>query len=512
MVGTTRNAPTCDAGAYEFLSTDAGSGQVAAASAGTTVFPNAGGAVTLTIPTGAAAQAVELAFGIGQPTGGDGRARAVTFTPYGAGGQPLGENFTFLKPLQVTLAYNPALVTHGPETALLPMRFQPGTGSWLPFTQDVVVDRLSRRVSFPITQVGEYGLFSFTPGAHVTITPFKAGGTSNLDGGSTVLYTLAVINAKYAPVTNLAISHALPPGLSFGGWVNAGTATENGGVLTWDLPTLAGGGAAWVSFNALVSADAAYRGQAITSSVTLGGGAGGSSQATISVNGPTTPVDDAAITRPDTPVSLQPLLNDVNPDGSPVLLTGLVAPAHGTATILGTTVLYTPTAGFEGTDSFMYRLQDGLFTAQGTITVRVARLAFLNVAKFAASSSGGGFFLPAVAQGSTVSYTILLENMAGGEIAQNAVLTDVLPEGLQFTQWITQSGAVLNGRTITWSAATLPIGSGATISYAATVGGPGGATIANTAQASAANADPVSGEAAIILGGWTRLYLPQVRR
>lgn len=238
MVGTTRNTPTCDAGAYEFLSTDAGSGQVAAASAGTTVFSNAGGAVTLTVPTDAAAQPVELAFSIGQPTGGDGRARGVVFTSYDAGGQPLGENFTFLKPLQVTLEYNPALVTHGPETALLPMRFQPSTGTWLPFTQDVVIDRFSRKVSFPIIQAGEYGLFSFTPGAHVTITPFKAGGTTNLDGGSTVLYTLAVINANYAPATNLAISHALPPGLSFGGWVNEGTATESGGVITWNLPAL----------------------------------------------------------------------------------------------------------------------------------------------------------------------------------------------------------------------------------------------------------------------------------
>jgi uncharacterized repeat protein (TIGR01451 family) len=376
----------------------------------------------------------------------------------------------------------------------------------------VVVDRLARRVSFPITQAGAYGLFSFTPGAHVTITPFKAGGTTNLDGGSTVLYTLAVINANYAPAANLALSHALPSGLSFGGWVNGETATENSGIITWNLPTLAGGGAAWISFNALVSTDAAYRGQAIKSSVTLGGGAEGSSQAVISVNGPTTPVDDAATTRPDTPVSLQPLLNDINPDGSPVLLTGLVAPAHGTATILGATVLYTPTAGFEGTDSLMYRLQDGLFTAQGTITVRVARLAFVNVAMFAASSSASGFFLPAVAQGSTVTYTILLENMAGGEVAQSPVLTDVLPAGVQFTRWITQSGAVLNGSTITWSAATLPTGSGATISYAATVGGPGGATISNTAQASAANADAVSGAAAIILGDWTSLYLPQVRR
>lgn len=260
-----------------------------------------------------------------------------------------------------------------------------------------------------------------------------------------------------------------------------------------------------------MSTDAAYRGQAITSSVTLGGSAG-SSQATISVNGPTTPVDDAATTRPDTPVSVQPLLNDINPDGSPVLLTELVAPAHGTATILGATVLYTPTAGFEGSDSFMYRLQDGLFTAQGTITVRTARLAFLNVAKLAASSSASGFFLPAVAQGSTVTYTILLENMNGGEIAQNAVLTDVLPAGVQFTRWITQSGAALNGSTITWSTASVPLGGGTTISYLANVSGSPGARIANSVQASATNADVVSGEADIILGNWTSIYLPQVRR
>lgn len=48
------------------------------------------------------------------------------------------------------------------------------------------------------------------------------------------------------------------------------------------------------------------------------------------------------------------------------------APAHGTAVITGTTVTYTPTAGYAGSDTFSYRIKDSLgVTATATVSITV---------------------------------------------------------------------------------------------------------------------------------------------
>ncbi|MBK8046374.1 MAG: hypothetical protein IPK16_04115 [Anaerolineales bacterium] len=138
------------------------------------------------------------------------------------------------------------------------------------------------------------------------------------------------------------MNHTIPAGITFIDWVQANGATRNGNAITWNIDTLTGGGMRAASFSASVNNDPLFWGMPITSTVTLAG-AGGvntSGEAAISVNGPTTPVTDSVTTRPNTPVSLWPLANDINPDGSPLTLAAVGAPAHGTATIAGDTVTY----------------------------------------------------------------------------------------------------------------------------------------------------------------------------
>jgi hypothetical protein len=113
---------------------------------------------------------------------------------------------------------------------------------------------------------------------------------------------------------------------------------------------------------------------------TISDGNGASSTATVSVT--VTPVNDspvaagdAATTAAGSPVTVSVLANDSDIDGDVLSVASVTQPANGSATISGsgTTVTYTPAAGFSGQDSFGYTVRDpsGL-TATATVTVTVA--------------------------------------------------------------------------------------------------------------------------------------------
>ena len=89
-------------------------------------------------------------------------------------------------------------------------------------------------------------------------------------------------------------------------------------------------------------------------------------------NEPPTAVDDTATTEQDTPVSVSVLANDSDPDGDALTLTAVTQPAHGSAFIDGSAVLYNPAAGYFGPDSFDYTVSDGNGgTATATVSVTV---------------------------------------------------------------------------------------------------------------------------------------------
>jgi hypothetical protein len=95
-------------------------------------------------------------------------------------------------------------------------------------------------------------------------------------------------------------------------------------------------------------------------------GRGGSDTATVHVTVEEAPnrdpdaVDDSATTSQDTPVTIDVLANDTDPDGDALTVTSLTQPANGSATNNGDgTVTYSPNAGFSGTDVFTYTISDG---------------------------------------------------------------------------------------------------------------------------------------------------------
>jgi len=91
------------------------------------------------------------------------------------------------------------------------------------------------------------------------------------------------------------------------------------------------------------------------------------------VNDPPVASDDSAATQEDTPVTIDVLANDTDPDGDALTVTNLTQPSNGTATLnADQTVTYTPKADFNGTDSFTYTANDGKDDSNvATVTVTV---------------------------------------------------------------------------------------------------------------------------------------------
>jgi hypothetical protein len=84
---------------------------------------------------------------------------------------------------------------------------------------------------------------------------------------------------------------------------------------------------------------------------------------------------DQATTKPATPVTINVLANDSDPDGDPLTVTSVTDPPNGTATRnADNTVTYRPNCGFTGTDMFTYSIGDGRGgTASALVTVTVRK-------------------------------------------------------------------------------------------------------------------------------------------
>jgi len=81
---------------------------------------------------------------------------------------------------------------------------------------------------------------------------------------------------------------------------------------------------------------------------------------------------DSASTTSNTPVNISVLANDSG-GGTPLplFISSVDSPSHGTATISGSQVVYTPANGFIGDDSFIYTVSDGQDMATAVVSVAV---------------------------------------------------------------------------------------------------------------------------------------------
>src|SRR5262249_54261734 len=98
---------------------------------------------------------------------------------------------------------------------------------------------------------------------------------------------------------------------------------------------------------------------------------------TVQTNQPPVAVDDTASAISGNPITINVVANDTEPDDgiNPNSVAIVSAPANGTATVDPSTglVTYTSDAGFTGTDTFRYTVQDalGAVSNQATVTIIV---------------------------------------------------------------------------------------------------------------------------------------------
>ncbi len=118
-------------------------------------------------------------------------------------------------------------------------------------------------------------------------------------------------------------------------------------------------------------------------SYTISDGRGGTASARVNVRFNATinraPIarDDRATTQVDTPVSIDVLANDSDPDGDSITVASVDTPSHGSASRASDgTVTYTPDVGFVGSDRFTYvtRDSDGRMSMRATVYVMVQAL------------------------------------------------------------------------------------------------------------------------------------------
>jgi VCBS repeat-containing protein len=121
-------------------------------------------------------------------------------------------------------------------------------------------------------------------------------------------------------------------------------------------------------------------------------GQGGNDHATVNVtinlvNGAPIANDDSGTTDEDSPVTINVLSNDSDPDGDMISIDAITNPTYGNATIASGSIVYTPDSGAQSlqvgqtaTDTFSYTIIDGIEDDTATVTITINGLNDMPVA------------------------------------------------------------------------------------------------------------------------------------
>lgn len=199
------------------------------------------------------------------------------------------------------------------------------------------------------------------------------------DPGGPLTYTLIFSNASLVTATNVLVVDTLPGVVTNPSFVSSGVhITSTGGVdYVWEVEDLAPGQEGVITVTGVLttglSADHTFTNTAVITTTAESDPGDNRGAAAVTVRN-VAPVaeDDVAMTDEDTPVSVGVLSNDSDANGDPLSVVVVGAPADGVAALGGPdTVVYTPTVGFMGTDTFTYTVSDGNLTDDAIVTIIV---------------------------------------------------------------------------------------------------------------------------------------------
>jgi len=148
-------------------------------------------------------------------------------------------------------------------------------------------------------------------------------------------------------------------------------------------------------FEYLQASDSAI--DSFTYTVSDGNGGNDTATVTVTVNGvndPPVAVSDSVITKKDTSAIIDVLSNDSDPDvGDMLTVDSVTQGTNGSVANNGSYVTYTPTTGFNGTDSFTYTVSDGNgSTDTATVNVTVVD-AFATIFVHVATGPAASIFI-----------------------------------------------------------------------------------------------------------------------
>ncbi|MGJ0490379.1 Ig-like domain-containing protein [Methylobacter sp.] len=221
------------------------------------------------------------------------------------------------------------------------------------------------------------GSFSYTPNTDFTgqdsFTYTAQDGNGNSSGSATVTINVSAVNAAPVAADDSATT-AEDTAVNIA--VLDNDSDEDGDPLTVTLNQPASGAATVNADNTVNYTPNANFNGTDGFTYTVSDGKGGSATATVTVtvtavNDNPVAVNDTATTNAGTAVTVPVLGNDSDVDGDALTVTAATSPANGTAAIAGSSITYTPNAGFSGTDTFQYTISDGTLTATASVTVTV---------------------------------------------------------------------------------------------------------------------------------------------
>ncbi|TWV95148.1 gliding motility-associated C-terminal domain-containing protein [Chitinophaga pinensis] len=212
----------------------------------------------------------------------------------------------------------------------------------------------------------------------------------NFVAGKDVVYLITVKNNGPAPATKVNIKDLAPAGTTIGSW----TATVTNGTVT--LPNASGTGdlnetiammpdQSVVTYEVVVKTPDTYQG-ALVNTVDVSSETSDPAPTCAACTAPAVAADplpeadtdDYGNVRADNPVTIPVLKNDKPGDNNtpldPKSVEVVTQPAHGTVVINEDgTIVYTPAQGYNGPDSFTYRVQDqnGSWSNVATVNMNI---------------------------------------------------------------------------------------------------------------------------------------------